>query len=176
MQPETHYFQPDEDIPNNPDLPLLIYRKAAQSSDLALYFEETFRRHGWGGTWRDGIFDYTHFHSKSHEALGIAAGHARVQLGGDHGGVFEVEAGDVLVLPAGTGHKLIVASRDFLVIGAYPMGQEDYDIMCSVKDDPSAVGRIAQVPMPERDPLTGRAGPLLNSWACNDSLTFSLSA
>lgn len=164
MKPETHYFQADEHIPNNPDLPVLIYRHAAESSDLALYFEEMLARHGWGGLWRDGVYDYTHFHSKSHEVLCIAAGHARLQIGGEHGGDFDVSTGDLIVLPAGTGHRQLSASHDFLVVGAYPKGQEDYDILCSVKDDPKAVERIAELPLPGKDPLTGQASPMHDFW------------
>lgn len=155
MKPETHYFSADEDIPNNPTLPVLIYRSAANSSDLPLFFEESFEKHGWGGTWRNGVYDYTHFHSNAHEALGVAGGHARLQLGGNHGGAFDVAAGDLLILPAGTGHRKISASPDFLVIGAYPEGQEDYDIVRSVKGDARAVKRIEEVPLPSKDPLTG---------------------
>jgi uncharacterized protein YjlB len=164
MKPEIHKFQRDGDIPNNPDLPVLIYRAAGKSSDMAAFFKETFENHGWGGVWGNGIFDYHHFHSNAHEVLGIAKGEARIQLGGVGGGTFDVKEGDLLILPAGTGHKRLSASADFLVIGAYPEGQENYDICRSIKDKADIVARIAAVPLPEKDPLTGNKGPLLDLW------------
>jgi uncharacterized protein YjlB len=55
--PEEHRFADDGRIPNNPDLPLLLYRKAIglAGDDPARGFEALFRRHGWGGSWRNGI-------------------------------------------------------------------------------------------------------------------------
>jgi uncharacterized protein YjlB len=165
MRPEIHKFQRDDVIPNNPDLPVLFYHEAVKSSDLALFFRETFENHGWGGVWENGIFDYHHFHSNAHEALGIAKGAAKVQLGGDEGSIFEVKEGDLLVLPAGTGHKRLSSSDDFLVIGAYPKGQENYDICRSRQARLDIDKCIAAVSLPEKDPLTGDRSPLLDFWA-----------
>ena len=41
--------------------------------------------------WRNGVFDYLHYHATVHEALGVARGHARVRFGGDNGKEFEIE-------------------------------------------------------------------------------------
>jgi uncharacterized protein YjlB len=116
-------FQDDGLIPNHPRWPVILYRGALRfpkGCDPAAVLEDLFEAHGWGDSWRDGIYDYVHYHSRIHEVLGIARGHAKVQLGGLHGRIFQIKAGDVAILPAGTGHQCLSASKDFLVIGAYP--------------------------------------------------------
>jgi uncharacterized protein YjlB len=65
------------------------------------------------------IYDYAHYHSRTHEVLGIARGHARVRVGGAKGRALKLKAGDVVILPAGTGHERLSGSKDLLVIGAY---------------------------------------------------------
>jgi uncharacterized protein YjlB len=76
-----------------------------------------------------------------------------------------VAAGDVIVLPAGTAHKRIVMSADFLVVGAYPPGQENWDLLRGNPEDrPKADDNIAKVPLPKTDPVAGKDGPLLEHW------------
>lgn len=161
----TFIFKDDGLIPNSP-LPLVVRRGAIPpaASDPAAAFETTFARNGWTNSWRNGIFDYHHYHPNTHEVLGIAAGSATVRFGGDNGETVGVTAGDVVVIPAGVGHALIHSSGGLLVVGAYPDGAEpDYR-----RDDAQAIAaarqRIAQVPLPDADPVDGADGPLMRLW------------
>ena len=123
---DPHRFADDGVIPNS-QLPLLVYRGAiAPERDAASRFEELFAANGWSGSWRNGIYDYVHYHPRTHEVLGVARGEARVRFGGKHGKIVRLKAGDVAVLPAGTGHQAVTASKDLLVVGAYPASGE-YD-------------------------------------------------
>jgi uncharacterized protein YjlB len=149
MELETWLAPPGDTIPNHPRFPVLIYRGVDGLGDA----RGLFAAHGWGGSWVDGIFDFHHFHSTSHEALAVVSGSAVVELGGPQGSAFEVAAGDVLVLPAGTGHRRRSASGDFTVVGAYPAGQEDYDLLRAA--DAAARERIAGLGAPEDDPVGG---------------------
>ena len=126
LEPATFVFADDGLVPNNP-LPLLIYKGAIDlgGDEPEKAIEELFGANGWGDMWRNGIYDYLHYHATVHEALGIARGHARVRFGGDHGTEFELDAGDVAILPAGTGHQCLKATEDFSVVGAYPPGRKD---------------------------------------------------
>ena len=162
MRPEILKFSPNGRVPNHPFLPVLLYRAALDDEDKAAGFERRFSGAGWTGIWRNGIFSYQHYHTGAHEVLGIAAGEAEVLIGGDEGRKLAVSAGDCLVLPAGTGHRRISASSDFLVVGAYPPGQ-DADIRTEAAT-PEQLGCIAGLPLPETDPLHGERGPLPAIW------------
>ncbi len=167
VRPLTFLFADDGLVPNNPALPFLVYRKAIDVSaarDPASVVERTFARHGWGDMWRNGVYPFTHYHSRIHEALGAARGRARVRFGGKYGEELEIEPGDVAVLPAGTGHQRISASNDFLIVGAYPPAGA-YDLCrATPSQHERAKATIADVPMPETDPVYGRDGPLLALW------------
>ena len=153
MTVATYRFEDDGRIPNSP-LPVLIYRDVGEARDAAAC-EELFATHGWRGAWRDGIFDFHHFHSTAHEVLGIVRGSASVMLGGPSGQQFEVAAGDVLVLPAGTGHCNLGSSDDLLVVGAYPDGMR-WDVRRGDSDEREEVlSNIARVPLPAADPVQG---------------------
>jgi uncharacterized protein YjlB len=155
MELETWLAPPGDRIPNHPRFPVLVYRGVGVSDPSQA--RELLAKHGWGGSWVDGVFDFHHFHSTSHEALAVVAGSATLELGGPQGRSFEVRAGDVLVLPAGTGHRRAAADAAFTVVGAYPAGQERYDLLRG--DDPAEVEaarrRIDQLPPPEDDPVGG---------------------
>jgi uncharacterized protein YjlB len=151
MELQTWHAPPGDTIPNHPRFAVLVYRGALSGGpdDARALFAE----HRWGGSWVDGVFDFHHFHSTSHEALAVVAGAATIELGGPQGRAFEVSAGDVLVLPAGTGHRRATARDGFTVVGAYPAGQEDYDLLREADD--AARARIEALPAPPEDPVGG---------------------
>jgi len=166
-RPELVRLRDDGRTPNNPRLPLVVYRNAIRfdkAYDRAAVLERIFAGHGWGDSWRDGIYDFQHFHTATHEVLGIARGRATVQFGGDNGRLLSLKAGDVVVLPAGTGHCRLKASRDLLVVGAYPSGGRYDEPRPDEVDGPAARRSIAKVPRPRQDPVYGREGPLLAAW------------
>lgn len=165
MKVESFTLPEHDWVPNNPRLPVLLYRQAVDVADCdttAEAFETIFERNGWPPQWRDGIYDYHHYHSTAHEALGVAAGTATLTIGGPGGRDIQVAAGDALVLPTGTGHRSNKASDDFLVVGAYPRGQ-DWDICRDAPDD-EARERMANLPVPDADPVEGPGGALTERW------------
>ncbi len=161
-EPETLMLSPNGWVPNNPALPVLLYRRAVPAGD-ADAIEETLGRNDWRPDWRDGVYPYHHYHSTAHEALACSSGSAELMLGGEDGRQVRIDAGDLLVLPAGTGHCRISASDDFLLVGAYPQGQ-DWDV-CRTAADAATLARIASVPPPTGDPIVGPDGPLTRLWS-----------
>ncbi len=162
QKPECFRLAEDGETPNNPELPLTLYRGAVDLSaggDVAAVFEKLFAGNGWGRSWRNGIYDFLHFHTAAHEVLGIARGQARVQFGGRNGPIVDVAAGDVVILPAGTGHQRKSASSDLLVVGAYAAGGR-YDQHRPGEVDPAgAAASIAAVRPPAKNPVYGDEAP-----------------
>ena len=162
MTPETHRFADDGAIPNSP-LPALVYHGVEAAADAGTC-EALFGANEWGGHWRSQILYEHHFHSTAHEALGIVAGRASVMLGGPEGERLEIRTGDVLVLPAGTGHRRLDSSDDLLVVGAYPPGQEWDMRYGDAGEHDEVLANIAAVALPETDPVLGADGPLVELW------------
>jgi len=165
--PRAFHFVDNNCIPNNSKLPFLYYRKVislTKASDAAALFEILFDANGWRDSWRNGIYDYAHYHPRTHEVLGISRGKARVQFGGEKGKRINLTAGDVVVLPAGTGHQALKASTDLVVVGAYPTsGQYDeYEPRASLHA--RALRMIPKVRLPAKDPIFGSKGALKKIW------------
>src|SRR6266481_8645048 len=165
IEPLTFVFADDGLVPNNP-MPFLVY-KGAVAIDHAhpeKTVESLFGANGWGDMWRNGVYDYLHYHATVHEALGIARGYARVRFGGDAGKEFEIAAGDVAILPAGTGHQCLSASDDFSVVGAYPPGARMHVTRPTPENYAKALRTIPEVRLPKTDPVMGEDGPLVQLW------------
>jgi uncharacterized protein YjlB len=165
VQPKQFNFKDDGIFPNSV-LPLLLYKRAliTQAKDSASIIEQGFAENDWTNSWRDGVYSFPHYHSTSHEVLGIYSGSATLRLGGEHGSKVEVDAGDVIVIPAGVTHQNISASDDFGVVGAYPGGRQ-WDLLRGLPGErPRADDNIAALPIPDADPIYGADGPLRHVW------------
>jgi uncharacterized protein YjlB len=166
-KPATFRFRDDGMIPNHPRWPLVVYRRAVTlpgTLDPAAIWEDLFESNGWGGCWRGGIYDYLHYHSRIHEVLGVARGSAKVRFGGKRGRTLELKAGDAVILPAGTGHQCLSASKAFMAVGAYPPSGTYDECGPSVEEHERGIRTVGKVPRPRRDPVFGSKGPLLQLW------------
>ncbi|MEO7099372.1 MAG: cupin domain-containing protein [Luteolibacter sp.] len=162
----SQLFADDRRTPNHPTFPLLIMHvpEAASADDPADWFEHRFVANDWRAVWRWEVYPYHHFHSLNHEVLGVSRGTATLTFGGENGKSFDVRPGDVIVIPAGVGHKCIEASDDFLVVGAYPRGEVPDLIRTGDDHLDIARRRIADVPIPREDPVNGSEGLLFDHW------------
>ncbi|WP_455367585.1 cupin domain-containing protein [[Eubacterium] cellulosolvens] len=161
-----HLLKDDGIFPNNGKLPLLVYQDALglPSQDPASVIEEMFEKNHWGGSWRNGVYSFHHYHSTAHEVLGVFDGTAQIQFGGDQGVTLSVSQGDIVIIPAGVAHKNINSTSDFRVVGAYPVGQS-WDI-CYGKlgERPQTDHNIQHVAMPKSDPIYGKKGAIVDFW------------
>jgi len=152
-------------FPNNGELPVLLYKNVFSFSetDPAATIEKAFSDNNWGGSWRNGIFSYHHYHTTAHEALGVYGGWAEVQLGGPGQEPIRIEKGDLVVLPAGTVHKKLDSGDGFAVVGAYPDGQ-DYDMNYGEENLQKMQEIISKVQLPKNDPVFGTDGKMFEYW------------
>jgi uncharacterized protein YjlB len=166
---EEHFFADDGRVPNNPSLPLIVYRSTLETGPRCIAdCEKLFGDNGWSGAWRNGIYAHHHYHSTAHEVLGIAAGSVRVRLGGEDGATVELHAGDVVVIPAGVAHKNEGASPDLVVVGAYPGGKSPDMCSPTAQHRERAIRNVREVPLPACDPVYGKPGPLIERWRAAD--------
>ena len=146
-------------------LPVLVYKGAIAlpPRDPPSGFETMFAHHGWSSSWRNGLYSVHHYHSTAHEVLGIFQGWVTARLGGPRGQAVKLEAGDVVIIPAGVAHKNEGASADFRVVGAYPDGTGP-DMQYGKPGERPAVDRnIACLGVPS-DPVGGTGGALGELW------------
>jgi uncharacterized protein YjlB len=158
----TFRFVDDGEIPNNPTLPVIVYERIFR--DQPEEMEAAFNRHHWANSWTGDVFDFHHYHSNTHEVLGVKRGRATVLIGGEKGERLELECGDVIVLPAGTGHKKLEIRDDFEVVGAYPDGMHYNLRKRNPEERAQSLSEIESVPVPETDPVFGDEGPLHHKW------------
>lgn len=156
-------FEDDGAIPNNPSLEVIVYPAAFQENPEGI--EKAFNSHDWTNSWTGGVFEYHHYHSNTHEVLGVRSGSATLQIGGEQGEALTVTAGDVVLLPAGTGHKKLEASDDFEIVGAYPGGVA-YNLKTGEPGErPYVLEDIQNTPLPKMDPVFGDSGPVNENWS-----------
>jgi uncharacterized protein YjlB len=165
VEPEQFSFKDDGVFPNSV-LPVLLYRQAfkREPGDRAFVVEQRFAENDWINSWRNGVYSFAHYHSTTHEVLGVYGGAATLRLGGEHGKNVEVYAGNVIVIPAGVAHQNIGASEDFAVVGAYPDGREWDLLRGRAGERPKADHAIAALPISDNDPIYGPEGPLQRIW------------
>ena len=164
---QTLALEQNQNIPNNSKLPVLFYHDVFEfgsSADPAKLIEDVLAANNWGGGWRNGIYNFHHYHSTAHEALGVYSGWAKVQLGGDGSEIVRIEKGDLVVLPAGTAHKRMDSGDGFAVVGVYPNGQI-WDMNYGKAEElEAAKENISKVSLPSMDPVFGENGKMFQHW------------
>ena len=84
-------------------------------------------------------------------------------MGGEKGQKITVNAGDVIIIPAGVGHKNL-ESKELGVVGAYPNGRS-WDVNRGLPGErPGTDKNIASLPLPSTDPLTGKDTGVVKIW------------
>ncbi|TDH20042.1 hypothetical protein EXU57_21655 [Segetibacter sp. 3557_3] len=157
----------NQKFPNNIDLPVIVYQAILNvpASGESEFIKGIFEQNGWSNSWTDSIYTYHHYHSNTHEVVGVSRGRCMLLLGGDDSILTTLEKGDVVLIPAGVSHKNVGSSDDFECVGAYPKGA-DYDMMRGEPGERElAEQNIKAVPIPETDPVFGNMGPVLEHWS-----------
>ena len=161
MITESYVSKPQGKIPAS-RFPLLVHRNAIPNGD-AEAVKSRFRENGWSNNWDyPGVYEYSHFHSTTHECLGCALGWMEFNLSvGDSGwSKIRIETGDVIVMPAGVSHGMVAQSSDIHMCGGYPDGRDWDDIQEAFLSDENykhACKRIMMLPIPAKDPATGQS-------------------
>jgi len=164
-----HLLVDDGEVPNNPRCALLHYTAVFRGDEGLPSPREAlarFTKHGWRGGWVNGIYPFHHYHARSHEVLANLGDPVLVQFGGRHGPEIVFGPGDAVAIPAGCGHCRKSDPANLVIVGAYPAGQEDWDLKrANHAHHARALAEIPQVPLPEQDPVFGLAGGVLDYWS-----------
>lgn len=164
MDCKTFYFKDDGVIPNNA-LPLILYQKVIDLADCSDWLEARFKENKWSNNWRDSVLPYDHFHSNTHEVFGLGWGNVSLKIGGLHGQIVDLSAGDVILIPAGVGHYSVSEHTDYQFVGGYPNGHAwDLKTGLEEEDRSQVLQAIEGVGMPERDPIFGYKGLMFEKW------------
>jgi len=160
------YFLKDDGTFPNSHLPVMFYKNALKLPSLfpAKFIKKQFKENNWKNSWKSGIFEYHHYHSITHEVMGVYKGKTTLLLGGKKGVKITIEKGDVLIIPAGVAHKNLKKETDVKCVGAYPNGK-NYDMNYGkAKERPKADKNIRKVKLPKKDPVFGKDGGIITSW------------
>lgn len=159
MKTEIYASKPGERIPNS-RFPLLVHRNAIPEGGIEAVTTR-FRTNGWSNNWHyPGVYTYAHFHSTTHECLGCARGWIdfKLSIGPEGWTQLRVNAGDVILMPAGISHEDVGHSDDNIMCGGYPDGRDWDNVQpefLSQELYQQACKRIMMLPIPDRDPVTG---------------------
>jgi len=163
-----YYLKDDGIFPNNKVLPVILYKTVLDLPYLgaASAIAELFSYNNWKNSWKDTVYNCHHYHSNTHEVLGVYKGSTHVQLGGENGEIVLLEKGDVLIIPAGVAHKNLEPKSRFKCVGAYPKGKH-YDMLFGRDGErPMADHFIEKVPVPAQDPVFGyKPAELQKQWS-----------
>lgn len=163
LNTEQYFFTDDGTTPNSL-LPVVIYRQVCDAANKSQWLEDCFRANGWTNNWRDIVLRYHHFHSTTHEVLGVGRGTVKLQIGGVNGKVLQAAAGDVLIIPAGVGHCSVNNDDDYKMVGGYP-GGASWDLLTGTPEErATALPKIKALPIPSTDPVFGINGTLQTLW------------
>jgi uncharacterized protein YjlB len=162
---QKFYLKDDGVFPNN-SLPVLYYPGVLLLPGLfpAGEVKDIFTQNDWKNPWQSGIYTFHHYHSNTHEVIGVVRGETTIELGGDNGVRLKIQKGDVIILPAGTAHKNLGDENAVVCVGAYPKGKE-YDMFYGQEGDrPGTDENIKKVKIPDHDPVFGTQGGVLKYW------------
>ena len=150
----------------NSKLPVLLYRNVLELPSFfrALFIKKLFKSNGWSNSWKSGIYTYHHYHSNTHEVLGVYKGKTTLLLGGKKGVKIKISKGDVIIIPVGVAHKNLGKETQIKCVGAYPYGK-DYDMNYGKKKErPKTDENIKKVKVPRKDPVFGLIDGLHLYW------------